>query len=77
MRLGEYHQLINREKRGQTSHIYPNDLEKIKIPLADKGKQDTIAQEFKNRLSKAEELKNEASRDLEEAKKQVEEMILN
>ncbi len=77
LRLDEYHQLINREKRGQTSHIYPDDLEKIKIPLADKGKQDTIAQEFKNRLNKAEELKNEASNDLEEAKKKIEEMILN
>lgn len=77
LRLDEYHQLINREKRGQTSHIYPNDLEKIAIPLADKGKQDTIAQEFTNRLNKAEDLKNEASKLLEEAKKKVEAMILN
>ncbi len=77
LRLDEYHQLINREKRGQTSHIYPDDLEKIKIPLADKGKQDVIAQEFKNRLSKTADLKKEASKLLEDAKKKVEEMILN
>lgn len=77
LRLEEYHQLINREKRGQTSHIYPNDLEKIKIPLAEKEKQDAIAQEFQNRLEKTGQLKKEASSLLEEAKKKVEEMILN
>lgn len=77
LRLDEYHLLINREKRGQTSHVYPNDLRKIKVPLPDKKKQDAIAQEFKNRLNKTEKLKTEASKLLEEAKKQVEEMILN
>ena len=77
LRLDEYHLLINREKRGQTSHIYPDDLEKIKVPLPDKRKQDAIAQEFKNRLNKTASLKNEASKQLEDAKKKVEEMILN
>ena len=76
LRLEEYRQLINREKRGQTSHIYPDDLEKIQIPLAGIEKQEAIAQEFKNRLNKAEKLKKEASTILEEAKKKVEEMIL-
>ena len=28
-----YKTLINREKRGQTSHIYPTDIRKIKIPI--------------------------------------------
>jgi len=77
LRLDEYHLLINREKRGQTSHIYPDDLEKIKVTLPDKRKQDAIAQEFKNRLNKTASLKNEASKQLEDAKKKVEEMILN
>lgn len=77
LRLEEYHQLINREKRGQTSHIYPDDLEKIQIPLVGMDKQDAIAQEFKSRINKAEQLKTVASKLLEEAKKKVEEMILN
>jgi len=77
LRLDEYHQLINREKRGQTSHIYPEDLRKIKLPLVDMDKQNKIAQELKNRLSQAQDLKNKASKMLEDAKKKVEEMILN
>ena len=31
-----YKTLINREKRGQTSHIYPSDIKKIEIPILPK-----------------------------------------
>ncbi len=37
-----YQTLINREKRGQTSHIYPKDIRKIKIPIPPKNIQDEI-----------------------------------
>ena len=30
-----YYLLLNREKRGQTSHIYPRDIENILVPVPD------------------------------------------
>ncbi len=41
-----YYLLINREKRGQTSHLYPSDMKKILIPVPDKTIQDRNAQEY-------------------------------
>ena len=37
-----YQTLINREKRGQTSHIYPKDIKNIKIPIPPKNIQADI-----------------------------------
>ncbi|OGG13719.1 hypothetical protein A2773_06810 [Candidatus Gottesmanbacteria bacterium RIFCSPHIGHO2_01_FULL_39_10] len=67
--------------RGITGGTRPAlDYEYIKtipIPLPDIKIQENIAQDFSNRVSGAEKLQNEASKLLEDAKKQVEEMILN
>lgn len=68
--------LLNREKRGQTSHIYPEDIKDIFVPLPPLEIQNKIADEVKRRISDAERLKAEASRIIEEAKKKAEEMIL-
>lgn len=41
--LQTFQTLLNCEKRGQTSHIYPNDIKHIKIPLPPLEKQTEIA----------------------------------
>lgn len=66
--------------RGITGGTRPAlDYEYIKtlpIPLPDIKTQQNIAQEFSNRLSEAEKLRNEASELLKKAKKKVEKLIL-
>ncbi len=71
-----YKNLLNREKRGQTSHIYPRDIGQIKIPLPPLGKQDEIANHIALVRQKAKQLQQEASEGLEQAKREVEAMIL-
>ena len=71
-----YKILINREKTGQTSHIYPKDIENIKIPLPPLEKQNEIATHISQIRSKANALKKEGKEILEQAKQEVERMIL-
>lgn len=58
-----YKTLINREKRGQTSHIYPKDIKNIKIPIPPKNiqakivaKMDTAYQDKKDKEAQAQNL---------------------
>ena len=76
LRLNEYYLFINREKRGQTSHLYPEDLGNVKIPLPPLSIQNKIAEEVKKRMQKAEQLQKEAKEELEKAKQEVEKIIL-
>ncbi|GJH40881.1 HsdS polypeptide [Capnocytophaga sp. HP1101] len=71
-----YKILINREKTGQTSHIYPKDIGNIEIPLPPLEKQNEIATYISQIRSKANLLKREGKEILEQAKKEVERMIL-
>lgn len=71
-----YKSLINREKTGQTSHIYGRDLKNIPIPLPDRTKQIEIANNIQDKFSKAILLKSEAKQILQEAQNQVEQMII-
>jgi len=71
-----YKTLINREKTGQTSHIYGKDLKYISIPLSPLEKQNEMAEHIQNLRSKAKALQQEAVRVLEEAKGEVERMII-
>ena len=71
-----YKILINREKTGQTSHIYPKDVESIKIPLPPLEKQNEIAAHISQIRNKANALKQEGKEILEQAKQEVEQMIL-
>ena len=71
-----YKILINREKTGQTSHIYPKDIESIKIPLPPLEKQNEIATHISQIRNKANTLKQEGKEILEQAKQEVEQMIL-
>ncbi len=77
LKLNEYYLFINREKRGQTSHLYPEDLGNVKIPLPPLAVQNKIAEEVKKRMQKAEQLQKEAKEELKKAKQEVERIIIN
>ncbi len=68
--------LINREKTGQTSHVYGKDIKHIKIPLPPLEKQNEIAEHIKQIREEAKKLQKEAKQELEQAKQEVEQMIL-
>jgi len=76
LNLEIYKTLLNREKTGQTSHIYGKDIKKIKIPLPSIEKQNEIAEHIQTTRDNAKQLQNEAKQDLENAKLEVEKMIL-
>ncbi len=71
-----YKTLINREKTGQTSHVYGKDLKKIPIPLPDKQIQDKISNHINDIQSQIKTLQADAKRILDEAKQEVEKMII-
>jgi len=71
-----YKVLLNREKTGQTSHIYPSDIKHINIPLPSLEKQTQIANHIVVIRNQAKQLQQQAKTELEQAKKQVEAMIL-
>lgn len=68
---------IDRSKKGSLQNVINRlTLNDLKIPRPPLEIQNKIAEEVKRRISEAETLKAEASRIIEEAKKQVEKMIL-
>ena len=72
-----YQLLLNRETTGAImSSINRESLLNLKIPFPPTPIQDKIADEVKKRMSKAEQLKTEATEILEKAKKEVERIIL-
>jgi type I restriction enzyme S subunit len=71
-----YKTLINREKTGQTSHVYGKDLKKILIPLPDKQIQDKISTQINDKQEQIKTLQADAKRILDEAKQEVEKMII-
>lgn len=68
--------LINREKTGQTSHVYGKDLQYIRVPAPPIEKQDKIADHIRQLRKRAKQLKKEARQEVENARRQVGEMIL-
>ncbi|CAA6814143.1 MAG: Type I restriction-modification system, specificity subunit S (EC [uncultured Sulfurovum sp.] len=76
LNLEIYKSLLNREKTGQTSHIYGRDIKNIKIPSPPIEKQNEIAQHIEEMRKQAKQLQEEAKKVLESAKRYVEEMIL-
>jgi len=68
--------LINREKRGQTSHLYPDDLKNLIVPVPPLDVQKKIVDKLKFYRTQAQKLKDEASNNLQKAKEQVERIIL-
>jgi restriction endonuclease S subunit len=71
-----FQMLMNREKRGQTSHIYSEDIKHILIPFPSLGKQNEIAAHIQTIRDQAKQLRAEAAAGLEQAKHEVEAMIL-
>ncbi len=71
-----YKTLLNREKRGQTSHLYSNDIKHICIPIPPIDKQNSIAEYIEKLRSRAKALREEGKNILENAKREVERMII-
>ena len=68
--------LINREKRGQTSHLYPDDLKDLIVPVPPLAVQNKIVEKINSCYSQAQKLKDEANNNLQKAKEKVEQIIL-
>ena len=73
---GIYKTLLNREKRGQTSHLYAQDVKQILIPIPPIDKQNIIAGHIEEIRLKAKALQAEGKAILEDAKLKVEQMIM-
>lgn len=71
-----YKTLLNREKRGQTSHLYANDVSRILIPLPSIEKQNKIAKHIVDIRTRAKALRAEGKGILDNAKHKVEQMII-
>lgn len=71
-----YKTLLNREKRGQTSHLYSQDLKQIVVPIPPIDKQNIIAEHINELRMKAKALQTEGKAILEDAKTKVEKMII-
>jgi restriction endonuclease S subunit len=71
-----YKTLINREKTGQTSHIYSKDIKNIEVPIPPIVKQNQIVEKIQEIRQSATKLQQEAMKIIELAKQQVEQMIL-
>ena len=69
-------QIIRSITGATNGHLSPSDIENFLIPLPPLPTQQKIAREVQSRMTKAEQLKKEASEILEEAKLEVEKMIL-
>lgn len=71
-----YYKIVNRETRGQTSHLYPKDMARVKIPLPDRSTQDIIGNEFKKKLFNTKDLLNKADSEFNIAKREIDNLIL-
>lgn len=71
-----YKTLLNREKRGQTSHLYSQDVKQILIPIPPIEKQNMIAEHIENIRLQAKVLLQEGKLILENSKREVERMII-
>lgn len=72
-----YKTLLNREKRGQTSHLYSQDVKRILVPVPPIEKQNEIAEHITTIRLRAKALHEEGKTILEKAKREVEQMIIN
>ena len=69
--------LLNREKRGQTSHLYPNDVRHIFIPVPPLDKQKEIANHITDIRQQAQQLKDKTKEALQKASEEIEKILLN
>lgn len=71
-----YALLLNREKRGQTSHLYPYDVKHLIIPLPQLGKQKEMATHITAIRKQAQGLKDKTKEVLEQANKEIVKILL-
>lgn len=71
-----YKTLLNREKRGQTSHLYAQDVKQIFVPIPPIEKQNCMAKHIEGLRTRAKALQAEGKAILEDAKCKVEQMII-
>ena len=69
--------LLNREKRGQTSHLYPNDVKNIAVPFPPIEIQERIADHISGIRRQAKELKYKTSEALKLASEEIEKILLS
>ena len=69
-------EIYNLQQGAGQPHVYARDLEKINIPIPSLQKQNEIAVHISKIRSKANALKKEGKEILEQAKQEVEQMIL-
>ena len=72
-----YMALLNREKRGQTSHLYPNDVRHIFIPVPPLDKQIKMAEHITAIRQQAQQLKDKTKELLKKASEEIEDILLN
>ncbi|MCT4135390.1 restriction endonuclease subunit S [Elizabethkingia anophelis] len=70
-------EIYNLQQGAGQPHVYSSDLQKLNIPLPPLEKQNEITGHIQNIRSKARNLQIEANEELEKAKQQIENMILN
>lgn len=69
-------ELVNRMSRGQTAHLYAEDLQHLRVPIPPIKVQEQIVNELNRRRDEAKHLYTEAENLLTESKARVERMIL-
>lgn len=69
-------ELYNLQQGAGQPHVYPDDIAEIKIPLPPLPKQKEIASHIREIREQAKQLQVEAEQTMQEAKKQIEKMIL-
>lgn len=68
--------LVNRMTRGQSAHLYTDDLRHLSIPMPPFDEQRFIAQEIDRRQEIAKELRHSGETVLAQVRQQVERLIL-
>jgi hypothetical protein len=70
-----FQSLVNREKRGQTSHIYPNDIGHLLIPLPPPEIRIRVAKKIRAIREDAKRQRRQAEYELNSAKRRIEAML--
>ncbi|MCB0539210.1 MAG: restriction endonuclease subunit S [Bacteroidetes bacterium] len=76
LKTGLYAKLLNREKRGQTSHLYPNDVKRVIIPNPPIDTQNAIANHILEIRKQAQDLKDKTKDLLATASKEIEKILI-
>ena len=72
----EQQDIYNLQQGSGQPHVYPSDLEKIKIPVPPLEKQTKIANHITQIRAQAKQLQQQAKEELDRAKKEIKAMIL-